>query len=381
MSQYGTGKLPPAKPGGEGRRRAIIATLIVILLVILVLLFFFPRPTATVTLTSASKAVSKTFMIPVTAHSLSSAQQSSQKGTPTGAPKSGTHATGILKFKNYTPNWVTIPAGTTVSNVDGQQVTTDKDLRVPPDPIIPGIATVSAHAVKVGKSGNIQAMSISRSCCFAGIAVLNESAFSGGLDGQMAPVVQQGDIDTIVDTLKASLAQKALADIQSQLKSGEQLVNTTPQCSPKITSDHGVGESVPNFLVSVALACSDGAYNAQTALPQAADMLKQEVAQQLDPGFNLVGDITTKIEQVTTAKNGDVTALVLANGTWKYLFTAAQKLAMAKHIARATVDDAKSWLSQQMGVVDVSISVRGPIIDLSGGHVLPDDLRAIAINS
>ena len=37
-------------------------------------------------------------------------------------------------------------------------------------------------------------------------------------------------------------------------------------------------------------------------------------------------------------------------------------------------------LLQQPGVAGVSISVSGPIIDLSGHNIVPDDLRAITIN-
>jgi hypothetical protein len=378
---YGTGNLPPARPRGRRRRRAIIATLITLLLIILVLLFFFPRPTATVTLTPASKPLSNAFTIPIATNLLSSPQQGSQTGTPKVLTIPGTHATGILTFKNYTLHWLTIPAGTLVTDITGQQVVTDRDLLVPPDPpIVPGIASVSAHAEKVGQSGNIQAMSIAKPCCLAGIYVLNGSAFSGGVDDQKAPIVQQSDIDKVANILKTSLMQKALADIQSQLKPGEQLVNATPRCSPKVTSNPGVGASVPSFKVNVSLACSDAAYNSQIARPQAEDLLKQMVAQQFGPGFNLVGNIATTIESATPGKNGGVDVVVSASGTWKYQFTDAQKSDMAKHIARATIDNAKSWLLQQRGVVGASISVRGPIIDLSGGNVVPDDLRAITIN-
>jgi len=72
--------------------------------------------------------------------------------------------------------------------------------------------------------------------------------------------------------------------------------------------------------------------------------------------------------------------LVLASGTWKYQFTAAQKLNMAKLITRATIPEAKARLLQQTGVADASITVSGPIFNLSGHNMVPDDLRAIAIN-
>lgn len=375
-----TGNLPPTRPHRRRRPLGIIIALILILLIIFILLFFFPRPTAAVTLTPVSKTLSTSLTVSVPARPVSSTQQGSQTGVPTGSPKPGTHATGLLTFQNYTFSWVTIPAGTSVTNDTGQQVVTDTALNVPPDPGMPGVASVSAHAVNIGSSGNIQAMSINKECCFSGISVLNESAFSGGLDSQTMHTVQQSDIDSIMHPLEASLIQQAQKDIRTHLMSGEDLVNATPQCSPSATSNTGVGESAAKFTVTVSVTCSDSAYNPQTALSQATDRLKQQAAQQLGPNFILVGTIVTKVEKVTQDKNGDIDVLASANGTWKYQFTATRKLDMVKHIARARVSDAKSWLLQQEGVAAVSISISGPIINLGGNNRIPDDLRAITIN-
>lgn len=371
---------PPTRPRQRRRFVGIIAVLIALLLIIIVL-FFFPRPTATVTLTPTNSAVSNTTLMSVVAHTLSSTQQDSQTGNSTGQPKPGTQATGTLTFKNYTPSDVTIHKGTVLTGVTGQQVVTDKDVFVPKDPpIIPGVATVSAHAVKVGKSGNIVAMSLNKQCCSVGIYVYNEAAFSGGLDNQTAHTIRQSDIDSVANALKTSLMQKVLDDLKAHMASGERLVNATPQCMPKVATNAGVGESVETFTINVSLTCSDAAYNPQTAINQAENVLKQTALQKLGSGFALVGNVVTKVEQVTPGKNGTVDVLVSAVGTWRYQFTTAQKLDMAKHIARTTVVDAKAWLLQQKGVANVTLSVRGPIIDLNGGKIVPDDLRAIAIN-
>src|SRR5947209_2589433 len=156
----GTGNLPPTRP--HRRRRTIIATLIALLLILLLLLFFFPRPAAAVTLTPASKDLNDSGLFTVTSRIIHSAPQDSQSGATSGRTKAGIHAYGVLKFKNYTLSWVTIPKGTIVTNITGQQVMTTKALRVPPDPIVPGIASVSAQAVKTRKSGNILAKSINK---------------------------------------------------------------------------------------------------------------------------------------------------------------------------------------------------------------------------
>jgi hypothetical protein len=311
---------------------------------------------------------------------LSSSEQDAKTGVSTGQPKPGTHATGTLTFQNYTPDWVTIPEGTSVTNNSGRQVVTDATLYLPPDPpLIPGVASVSAHAIKVGPEGNIPAMSINTSYA-PNITVLNESAFSGGTDNQTTHTVQQSDVDSVAKDLQTSLTQKAQRDIQKQLTSGERLVTPVPLCSlANVTANPGVGESATNFTVTVSLTCSDTAYNPQTARSQVENQLKQTATQRF-PGFILAGPITTTIDQVTPGQNGNVDVHVSASGTWKYQFTASQKSAMAKHIARQTKAAATAWLSQQPGVTHVSISITGPIIDLTGGNILPDDVRAITIN-
>ncbi len=380
VGSYGpaTGSLPPRRR--RGRRLGIIALLLATLLLILILLFFLPRPTANVTLTSASKALNDSGQFTVTARELHSAQQGTQSGVTTSHTRTGLHANGMLTFKNYTFSWVTIPKGTIVTNNTGQQVATEKDLRVPPDPIVPGIASVSAHSVKTGTSGNIAAMSINK-LYKTGVNVVNDAAYSGGLDDSTVYTIQQSNIDAVANALIPSLIQKAHNAIQAQLQSGERLVNlTTSKCPAKVTSKPIVGTNVTKFTVTVSLICSNSAYNPQTAVIQEVDQLKQKAAQELGPGFNLIGNITNKIEKTTPDNHGSVNLLISASGTWKYQFTAVIKSNMAKHIARETVTDAKTWLLQQTGVSAVSISVTGPIIDLNGGNKVPDDLRAITIN-
>jgi hypothetical protein len=361
----------------------VIVGIIVLLLLLIILLFIFPRPKATVTLTPVHKTLNNPLTASIAARNLSSQEQGSETGASTGQPKQGTQATGILTFQNYTPELVTIPSGTRVTNNTGQQVETTETITVPPDPpAIPGVAQAHARAVNAGKSGNIEAMSINTTCCSSSnIKVFNESVFSGGSDNQTAHTIQQSDIDSVAKPLETSLTQKAQNDIQKRLAAGEKLVAAKPECSTNISSKPVVGESAENFTVEVSTACADAAYNPQTALLNAEGQLKKQAAEQL-PGFVLDGSITTKVEQVTPGQNGNVDVRVSASGTWKYRFTDAEKLNMKKHIARETKADAQAWLLQQKDVAGVSISIVGPpLLDLLGlDNRLPDDLSAIAIN-
>jgi len=331
-------------------------------------------------LTPLSQKLSDSPTVNVATRQIFSTQQGSQTRVPTGQPKQGTHATGILTFENSTFSWVTIPAGTSVTSGTGEEIVTNMTLDIPPDPGTPGIASVPSHAIKIGRSGNIQAMSINQACCFVGILVLNKSAFSGGIDSQATPTVQQSDIDNIANPLETSLTQKALSGMQSYLTSDTHLLSSTFQCSPKITSTPKIGESATNFTVDVLLTCSESVYSLQTVPLQAEVWLKQKAAQQLGPSFIPVGTIETSIKRVTEDKNGNVDVLISAKGTWNYRFTAASKLEMVKYIARKTKNDAQSWLLRQTGIVGVSVSITGPIFIWRKNDTLPDDSGAITLN-
>ena len=378
---YGTNTLPAAS-SNQRRSRTIIIAAATFLLLILLLLFFFPRPIATIVLTPTSTTLNTSTTVSVLAHRLSSHQQDSKAGVPSGPIQQGTHATGALTFYNYTPNWITIPANTVITNNAGEKVVTDRALSIPPDPpLIPGVASVSAHAVNAGKSGNISTMSINGSCCTNGVTVSNQSAFSGGADGQKMHTVQQSDIDSITNDLKASLLVKAQNDIRAHLLANETLVNAQLHCIPEnVVSSPSLGTGATNFTVSLSLTCSAFAYNPQAAINAAQQQLQQQAAKKLDPGFVLVNTIVATTKQATVNNNGTVNVLAEASGTWKYQFSAARKSEIAQHITRMTTDNAKAWLLQQTGVTQASVTVSGPIIHLFGNATLPDDLRSITIN-
>ncbi len=381
MSQIASNPAGNRRPGNS-RRNGLLILLLIILLLILLLLFFFPRPAATIVLTPVSKSLSNQYNLPVPLQTLSSVQHNSQTGEATGPIKPGTYAHGSLLFKNYTSFPVTIAKGTVISNNASQQVATDETIVIPPDPpIIPGIASVSATAVKVGKSGNIKAMSINRSCCFPGISVLNSSNFGGGLDDQTTHTIQQGDIDKIAKTLEIPLIQQGQHSVQVQLKRGERLLNTPAQCpNPLVISDPSVGVSAERFTVTVTVTCADMAYNPETALAQAQNKLEEMATQQFGSDFALSGDITTTIEQISPPQNGNIDILVMANGLWKYQFTASRDQALARQIANLTGSAARTLLLRQTGVAGVaSISITGPILDFRGHNILPDDPAAITI--
>ena len=120
---------------------------------------------------------------------------------------------------------------------------------------------VSAHVVQKGTIGNISQITgwhnYSNGYDSSGppLDIDNSTAFIGGTDPQTYTVVQQSDIDTAANSLKASTAQSAMADLNSQLRPNEHLVGN-PQCTYNITSDHAAGDQATSVMVTVMATCT-----------------------------------------------------------------------------------------------------------------------------
>ena len=99
-----------------------------------------------------------------------------------------TTAQGVLTITNGSIIAQVIPAGFTISNV-----ATDASVYVPPGNANDyGYATVSAHAVLSGKSGNIEHLAINQ-VIGSSVYIRNLSAFHGGKDAYSVKVVTAQD--------------------------------------------------------------------------------------------------------------------------------------------------------------------------------------------
>src|SRR6266487_3472753 len=128
-----------------------------------------------------------------------------------------TRATGNITFYNGQFTSITVSAGTIITGADSVQVATDQDAFIPSadltaNPPIIGNATVSAHAVNPGASGNIQALDINKACCSSVVA--KNSSFSGGQDARDFQMVAKTDISSVATPLKTTLAQSTQGAFQ-----------------------------------------------------------------------------------------------------------------------------------------------------------------------
>ncbi len=199
---------------------------------------------------------------------LTSQQTQSQTVKATGqGTTQGTQATGSILIGNGDlKNRLNLPARTYLTNTQGctaqgLQVSLDSDVNIPaysgngPWPT----TTVLIHVVQPGVAGNIQDCSSTDQAFWNPTLTFDaynlNGGFTGGTDPQTYTVVQQSDIDTAANSLKASTAQSALADLNSQLRPNEHLVGN-PQCTYNVTSDHAAGDQATTVAVTVMATCT-----------------------------------------------------------------------------------------------------------------------------
>jgi hypothetical protein len=127
--------------------------------------------------------------------------------TPTGIQTyPATIAHGMLTITNGSVIAQILPAGFTTVSDTNISVVTDSAVYVPAGRANGyGIATVSAHALIGGKSGNIPAYAINR-VEGSSVYIRNLAAFRGGQDAYTVPVVTPKDKQDALDAARTLLA-------------------------------------------------------------------------------------------------------------------------------------------------------------------------------
>jgi VCBS repeat-containing protein len=283
----------------------------------------------------------------------------------------GQRAKGTLTFHNAQNqcNFASvIPAGTVFTDSHGISVVTDHVAILGTSCTV----TVSAHAVKIGPTGNIGAHDIKQTY-HSNIIVDNPAAFVGGQFGQRYTTVQTSDIVDAASRLMVPLKQDTQNALQLQLLTNEQLVSS-PECKSKVTSDHQVNDIAPGVNVTVAETCTAELYNPQGIVSRSKTMLNQRAQALFGQNYALTGDINAEITHIATDPKHGTIVTVAASGLWTYQFSNAHVNQLVQLIAGKDTKDAQSTLSSQQGVQTVNIVVSG-----GDGHTLPNNTDSINI--
>lgn len=153
--------------------------------------------------------------------------------TPTGTQTTpATAAHGTLIFYNGSLFGQLVPQGFQVTTNNGTTVVTDQAVTIPAsNPPTEGIATVTAHALNPGASGNIQSEAISQNYG-NDILIQNRAAFTGGQDAITTSVITADDVAHALAAARSELDLKRPMTLlaqpcdENQSREAEQLTVT-----------------------------------------------------------------------------------------------------------------------------------------------------------
>src|SRR6266496_2507561 len=388
-SVKGADAIPIAPSGGgtsgwSGRWFWALGTLLLLTLMlsgticVLAGLFFFGKPawafgssSAKVTITQAAYELTGSYIFTGVTHSITQVKTQSITVPATNLVLiPGRSARGTLTF-HITQSRCNvaraIPAGTVFTGSHGISMVTDHVAILRAS----CTATVAAHAVKIGPTGDIGAHDMKQTY-HTTIIVDNPAAFVGGLYEQSYTTVQQSDIDHAASSLAVRLKQETLNVLHMQLLTNEQFVSS-PQCKSKVTSDHQVNDAATNLNVTVTETCTAEFYNPQEIISRSERMLNERAQALFGSNYVLADDIKAEITHVATDVKQGTLITVVTSGLWTYQFSSARADQLARLITGKDKQDTQSILSNQKGVQSVSINIS------NNDNTMPSNANSINI--
>ena len=366
---------PPAHKPSRVVDRLGYGVIIFYLLLVVSTLFFelyqaTIQPSATITLVSTETPVTARASISLPAHLFTPLTLTQSQTVPTTGRthQNATYATGYITFYNALTQQQTIDAGTLLTGADGVQVVTDQIAYIPAAQLpTDGQATVSAHAVNAGSSGNINAGDINGTCCREYILVKNTNPFTGGQNARDYQSVTKADIQIVVNNLSQQFQQTLQEKTMSLAAASETLMQPIP-CTTDVSSDHPAGAEATQVTVTLHETCTPVAYNTNDFKSQANNVLSQAATQKYGTGYSLLGNVETSIEK-TTLQKSSIIFTVACSGMWAHDFNVYQLATLIKGKSR---QEATMILQKQNGIAHLAMRVSG-----TKNNALPTDTAQI----
>lgn len=238
----------------------------------------------------------------------------------TGTGSRGNYASGVITFKCFSTDSVTLPEGTVISNTDGLKFKTISEVSME----CPYWETATVQAVKYGNEYNLQSGTVFSVDGYTSSDLIaeNSASFSGG-EKEEFTVVSQEDVDKTVETLKKAVYEEAESELTEALATdGWSILTSTikheldgdPEPNPPVGSETDI--------VTINIATKSTAiYFHESELNDAVPKLLQETAQEnnLFEGTKEFDDVQDVKSSVNIEKvDGDkVTVKVTASGKIK----------------------------------------------------------------
>jgi hypothetical protein len=340
---------------------ACVATLSVLLPLILQLYLICYPPIATVTLVPKSQEVTLTGTVQLGRLIAPLTISQSQTVPTTGkGHQDAKEAHGAITLYNGQLQSVTVAAGTVFTASNGAQAITEQEATIPAaTPPIEGQATITAHAVTSGLSGNIPAKSIHAACCALSVLAVNLTSFTGGQNERNFQTVRTADIAHIATPLKTAVAQSMRGALQGQVQASEQL-QMLP-CTPTVRSDHQIGQEAPTITVTVSETCSAAAYNTADLDRKATGLLTRQAGTMPGSAYSLIGNIQVRITKATIMHTPAPLVFLSfqVSGTWMYALSQGTQQQIKTLIAGKTKQEAVRLFAKLAGIESVAISWGG----------------------
>jgi hypothetical protein len=326
-------------------------------------------PTATITIIPQERAITTTATFPIASlqgrvlPALTLSQSQTVNATGHGH-QDARSATGTVTFYNGLSTVQNVSAGTVLTGQDAISVASDAAVTIPPaNPPSLGETSVTAHVVRAGSTGNIQAGDINMTLS-AGLYAKNPAAFTGGEDARDFTFVTGEDIQQAMNTLTSHLLQSERAALSAQLQPGEALVTTS--CTQSSFSNHKNGDEATTVTITVSETCRATAYS-QQALQQRATQFLVTKASTLGKGFSPVGAIQITVRSAIMPP-GSATLTATLHGVWVYQLNEQQ---IKNLVAGKSRLDAIQLLSSLPGIQRISIA------GIADNQTIPDDFTHI----
>jgi hypothetical protein len=337
-------------------------------------LYFLPKAKLIVHLTP--QPFNRELVATISGQTVDITEIGNKKGVVTGQKMVGEKAKGTVTIYGAT-SAKTFPAGTTLTSSDGLKFTLDQEISLASasDFLSPATAMGKITAADIGDKYNLAPstkFSLGNSALYL---AKNDSTLTGGSSHE-ATVVTKLDQDRLVATLSAELAQKAQADLNAKLSSGQTLLPNaiTATISKKRFSKDIDAEA---DMLSVDLTIEyKGVTVSQTDLMA---RFKEKYGGEIPAGYVLVEEISRpEIKSTKLDKNGNVVIDARLNGVTLPQFDSS---GVVSKISGKNPLEASEIIKSQMGVSQVQIVATPKLFQFVIDKFLPWKAENISIET
>jgi hypothetical protein len=362
---------PPREPFKIPWKAIIIASAIV---VVLGVVMFFVLPSATVTLTLPATAVNKsaTFNVVTGSGSTGTGEvgsatiagnllNSEKSGTKvinaTGKKDIGNKASGTISLKNCEDtNAHSVAAGTKFTS-NSKAFTNGNAVIIPAGQFSGGGAVCNSSSVNVvitatdpGESYNLN------NATFTITGLTGKFTATGSTTGGLTKtvtVLTQEDVDNGLKAIRDDLTAQAKAELQHPADGQILLDGALFSTETKESVDKTVGSQVDNTTATVSYKFSVITYSGNDFTDKVKELLKTDLTDKQD----LVIPDDKQPVATFTAISGDKTSMTISGTGSGFIVAKLDKPAIIKQIKNKSVDQAKTWLTDNEKPTSTEISL------------------------